>query len=151
MGVVTDRRLSDFLDHEHDRRVRIRTSQPNTTLTPRSSNSGIEDIVLVDASRGSVLIRLPEPLEGQHYTVKRIDNITTNYVTIVDTNGGTIDDKVSFTLTGQYQAVELIASGRNWKVIGEGIAIINLTTQVTGILPVANGGNALLWYTYYGL
>lgn len=65
----------------------------NTTLTTK------DDVVLVDASGGSITITLPNILsDGMQYKLKRTDATTSSTVTIQGTGGQTIDGSTTVTL-----------------------------------------------------
>ncbi|MGH8547528.1 MAG: hypothetical protein ACRERU_02785 [Methylococcales bacterium] len=70
--------------------------------------------LLVDASAGPVTLTLPStsnqygPHPGMLITIKRIDNMLGNAVTIKAGNGNTIEGMVSLTLDSQYAFIRLV-------------------------------------------
>lgn len=73
------------------------------------------EIILVDASSGSITITIPAPVEGAEIIVKKIDN-TTNTVTLSPTSGN-IDGYDSIVMTTQNEAYHLISDGDNWYIV----------------------------------
>lgn len=74
---------------------------------------------LVDATSGSVTITLPTAVNNTAaFIIKKIDS-STNTV-IVDGNASeTIDGDTTITIYDQYNYIEIISDGTNWKVINE--------------------------------
>ncbi len=74
-----------------------------------------DDVILVNATSGSVTISLPASgsNEGKEYLIIKTD-ASANTVT-VDPNGAeTINGDSTIVLGGQYQALEIVSDGSNW-------------------------------------
>ncbi|KKN35532.1 hypothetical protein LCGC14_0782660 [marine sediment metagenome] len=78
----------------------------------------IDDVILVDASAGAVIITLPAAADrnGKRYDIKKID-ATANTVTIDGNAVETIDDGLIAVLTTQYEAVALISDATEWWIM----------------------------------
>lgn len=91
---------------------------PISTSSSLTENIGLYT-KLVDATSGSVTITLPTAVNNTAaFIIKKIDS-STNTV-IVDGNASeTIDGDTTITIYDQYNYIEIISDGTNWKVINE--------------------------------
>lgn len=91
---------------------------PISTSSSLTENIGLYT-KLVDATSGNVTITLPTAVENfAAFIIKKIDS-STNTV-IVDGNASeTIDGDTTITIYDQYNYIEIISDGTNWKVINE--------------------------------
>ena len=91
---------------------------PISTSSSLTENIGLYT-KLVDATSGNVTITLPTAVENfAAFIIKKIDS-STNTV-IVDGNASeTIDGDATITIYDQYNYIEIISDGTNWKVINE--------------------------------
>lgn len=81
------------------------------TITNDYTTTDTDCFFKADCSSNDVNINLSTAIVGKVYTVKRIDN-STNSLNIL----GTIDGNTNITLTGQYQAINLIYDGTDWSI-----------------------------------
>lgn len=91
--------------------------------------------ILVDATDGDVVLSLPAALAtGQFYRIKRIDNNSSNNVTIQPDGSDLIDGDPSLILTSQYQVTTLVdAANGFWDkglfipptILPEDLALLN--------------------------
>lgn len=91
--------------------ARVVSVSTNTVLTI------VNDVVLVNASGSAVNITLPSPASGKILTIKRIDGITYNAVSILPSASETIDGTSLKSIVGQYDAVQVVSDGTNWFII----------------------------------
>jgi len=86
----------------------ISTQTVNYTITSTDST------ILAD---GAITITLPSAsgIAGRQYTIK---NISSSTVTVAS-NGGTIDDSTTLSLTSDNEAITVQSDGTNWYVINE--------------------------------
>jgi hypothetical protein len=80
---------------------------------------GTDETVLGNAGATDITLTLPTAVghAGERMRVKRINSAAGNV--IVDGNGSeTIDGGLTYTLTNQYQFVELESDGANWLIVG---------------------------------
>jgi len=93
---------------------------PIATKTSAYTISESDSTILVDATSAAFTITLPTAvgIAGRSYTIKKIDS-SINNVTL-DANGTqTIDGNLSYTLLGQWKAVQVQSDGANWVVISK--------------------------------
>lgn len=103
-----------------------------------------DDVILVDATDGNVIITLPPIVQvlpqNSPFTVKKID-ASANTVTIASSDN--IDGAASTTITAQNNAKAFLTDGSTWWMIGDfsvsSGAGIN-TLAAVGAAPNANGG-----------
>ena len=77
-----------------------------------------EDVILVDATTGSVILDLPaaSTANGKRFDIKKIDSSVNNI--IIDGNlSETIDDSLTLTITVQYESFTIISNGTAWYII----------------------------------
>jgi len=74
------------------------------------------DVVLADATGGSIIVTLPEPLLGIVVIVKRL-NSGANSVIIIPNGTEKIDNGTSLTITTQYNSYTMTSDGTDWWVI----------------------------------
>lgn len=91
------------------------------TLT--SSSSLTETIglytKLIDATSGNVTITLPTAAGNMAaFIIKKIDS-SANTVIIDGNSSETIDGDTTVTIYDQYNYIEIISDGTNWKIINE--------------------------------
>jgi hypothetical protein len=80
-----------------------------------------DEVILADATTSLLNIHL-EPAatagEGRVITVKRLDNVLANVITIfTGTTGETIDGVATKTLNAQYDSITIICNGSDWFII----------------------------------
>jgi hypothetical protein len=92
--------------------TKVSTKTSNYTVTTSDS------FVLVNATSGAVTVTLPTSVgsDGRQYTIKKTDS-TTNPVTVATTSSQTIDGASTYTLTTQFQLLNIISDGANWSVL----------------------------------
>ena len=88
------------------------------TVSEDYEPTGVVDVILADASRGSLDITLPAAAtcEGRAYYIKKIDS-SSNYVDILAEDGGDIDGEDDQYLTVQNDAVKVVSDGSVWWVL----------------------------------
>lgn len=74
------------------------------------------DVVLVNAGGGAITITLPSPSDGKLLYIKKTDS-SVNLVSIIPSGVDLIDGTSQKTITGQYDAIELVSDGINWYII----------------------------------
>lgn len=75
------------------------------------------EVVLVNASSGSVGISLPTAVNNKNlYTVKKIDS-SSNNVVITTSGSETIDGGASAILKVRYVSITVVSDGSDWSVI----------------------------------
>jgi hypothetical protein len=114
------------------RRLGINTGSPNsrlhvagaiaTALVSKAADylaTESDSIVLVDATAGNVNITLPTAagITGREYTVKRIDSIVLNSVSVTPNGAETIDGATPYSLAAQWKYVRIASDGTNWMVV----------------------------------
>lgn len=108
----TDSNLTDILTRNHnDLQFNNKAVITDYTL------SYLDDVVLVDATAGDIIITMPSVAiaTGSH-SIKKID-ATVNTVTIVPAGADTVEDDVSLIVSQQYDAPLLAPYGTNWSVV----------------------------------
>lgn len=78
------------------------------------------NVILVDATAGSVSVNLPTDLamcKGRNYTIKKIDASGNNVAISGGTN--TIDNLLFQNLTNQWDFITIINDGNQWYIIGK--------------------------------
>ncbi len=74
-----------------------------------------DDVVLADASGGSVTLTLPALVSGKIFTIKCVD--ATNTVILAAAGSDTIDGAATKTLTTLYAAITIIGGPAEWHVL----------------------------------
>jgi hypothetical protein len=93
----------------------------NLAVTQTSINYNAlltDDVILVDASSGTVTVTLPAASgnAGKVYQIKKIDS--SGNTVIIDGDGAeTIDEAPTLTTTVQYEAFTLVCDGTEWWII----------------------------------
>jgi hypothetical protein len=89
----------------------------NTGKTANHSLLSSERIIRADATSGDITITLPTAatIDGRPYQIKKIDS-STNIVILATTSSQTIDGLLTWELRQQYDFVEVVSNGTNWKV-----------------------------------
>lgn len=90
-------------------------------VTGAYTMTAVNGFVGVDATAGAITITLPDPTDiaGQLHIVKKID-ASANAVTIVSTGATGIDGVASIALAAQWDAVQVMAVGTTWYIVGVG-------------------------------
>lgn len=120
----TNQTQSDVPDDEQitaaewNNHVADQQSRGYDTVTTVTGNYTIaeNEVVLADASGGSITVTLPSPSESGIITVKKTDS-SSNSVVIATPNSESIDGGASLTITGQYVSRELVSDGTNFYII----------------------------------
>lgn len=82
-----------------------------------SPSATISEVVLANASSGSITITLPSATSNTNlYIVKKVDN-SSNNVTIATVSSQTIDGGSTAVLRVQFVSVMLVSDGSNWNVV----------------------------------
>jgi len=92
-----------------------------TPVNSVSTNTTLDDtyeIVLVDATSGTVTIVLPTAvgITGRKYYVKKIDS-SSNLVTIDGNGSETIDDALTQSIGTRYNVFMVVSNGTNWSIL----------------------------------
>lgn len=92
------------------------------TVTSYSSTTSIsaeDDVILMDASGGSITLTLPNAVTypGKIIKAKRIDSTVANSAVLDGVGSQTIDGILSFNLRTQYSYVEIVSDGTNWAIL----------------------------------
>jgi len=97
----------------------------NTTTTTAPGSGGTynvsagDSVVLVNASSGVCTVKLPSPVLGREYTIKKIDSAA--HTVTISTTSGTIDGSSTNTsLTAQWYYLTVTSDGTNWFIVGAG-------------------------------
>jgi len=91
--------------------VTSHTITQNTTIT---SNTGIEEIHLIDNSSNNLVFTIPGGTSaGYKYQLKRLGTGTLS----IQASSGTIDANNSFSLASRYDSVTLVSDGTNYHII----------------------------------
>ncbi len=131
------------VSEEFKQAIRVATTSPVTV------SSATDAAVVTDLSvAGAVTVNLPAGTNKQIFVI--VDgkgDATTNNITINRNGSDTIAGQTSLVLNHNRQAVMLQyhAATTDWKILVNSLypGTINLTSDVTGILPVANGGTGI--------
>lgn len=95
----------------------IISTTTNVTTISSSNYTALEsdDLILCNCNLNNINIALPaaSSLQGHEYTIKKIDS-TANTVTINPNGAETIDGESSYTLSSQYQVIQIRSDGTNW-------------------------------------
>jgi hypothetical protein len=90
------------------------------TVTTKSSNYGItatDEVVLGNASGGSILLTLPTAVGNTNlYRIKKTDS-SANTVTVGTTASQTIDGSTTAVIRVQNVSVSVVSDGANWFII----------------------------------
>jgi len=96
------------------------TSSNAHTVVTKTSNytaTTADEVILVDATNGSVTITLPTAVGNVNmYDIKKIDT-SANQVTIATTSSQTIDGGSSARINVQYASVSVISNNANWFIL----------------------------------
>lgn len=123
--------------------IRVATSSPVTV------SATTDCTIATDLSvAGAVTVNLPAGINRQIFIIADgKGDATTNNVTINRNGSDTIAGATSLVLNHNRQAVALQyhAATTDWKILYNNIApgTVSLTSDVTGVLPVANGGTGI--------
>lgn len=95
--------------------------------------------IMANAGGGAFAITLYNVLQnaGKRLIVKKIDN-SVNAVTVSRGGSATIDGATDFILANQWDTVELLCDGTNWRVLSDPLAIAargSRSTSQTGVNP----------------
>lgn len=95
-----------------------RNSGKSTFTVPVTVNytASQNDLVLADATGGTITVTLPTPSLGMTVVVKRL-NAGANTVIIVPSAGGLIDNGATLTISIQYNSYTMVSDGTNWWII----------------------------------
>ena len=89
------------------------------TSTPISASANEnQKVFFVSASLGDTLMTLHEAsaITGRQYTFKKTD-ATVNQVVVSGTGSDTIDGQSTYTLTNQYEVINVMSDGSQWYII----------------------------------
>ncbi len=88
------------------------------TVTSDYTATTDDDVILVDATSGSVTITLPSAvgISGEVYHVKKIDS-TNNTVIIESEGSSTIDGETSEFIMVQWTSLQIVSNGTNWFIV----------------------------------
>jgi hypothetical protein len=108
----------DFDDAPIDRAADVAEPTPILTdLTVRTKTGNYTashgDVILADATGGSITITLPAAAEGRQVTVKRV-NSGSNTVTIDPPGSVTVDGAATLAVGAQWASKTVISDGVNW-------------------------------------
>lgn len=96
----------------------------NTALNVITATSGVtllassNQVILADATSGNVQLNLNDltSIVGKLIYVKKIDSSSNLVIMYISSGASVFDGADSFRLEGQYDAVQLISDGTNWRV-----------------------------------
>jgi hypothetical protein len=88
----------------------------NVTTVTSNITATTGQVVLADASGGSVGVTLPTPANGETVTVKKIDS-SANPVVIATPGTETIDGQSTIDISNQFGARETVSDGSNYFII----------------------------------
>lgn len=126
--------------------VKMKQAVRKALTTPVTVNATTDCIVVTQlTSPGAVTVNLPAGSAGQIFAiVDGTGDAATNNVTINRNGSDTIAGATTTVLNHNRQVVWLAYSSTDtdWKIINKNLppGSVSLTTDVTGILPTANGG-----------
>ena len=103
------RRLSIVLSTPSDSYIAIRTVTSSYTIDDS------DNVILVDATSGSVTITLPNSVDNRTVVVKKIDN--SNNVTIATSGSELIDGAAIKILSNRYESLWLAAFSSDWYIL----------------------------------
>ncbi len=109
-------------------------------------------LVLIDAENASVTVNLLAAAtagDGFRVSFKRVGGAS-NTITIDGSGAETIDGAANITIDNDDDVVTLRCDGTGWQIDG-GDRSASLTADVTGTLPVANGGSGRATHTAYAV
>ncbi len=87
------------------------------TKTANYTISAADDVILGDATAGSITITLPTAVGiVKSFTVKKVDS-SANTVTINTTGGQTIDGSASIVISVQNTSKTVVSDNANWQLI----------------------------------
>lgn len=89
-----------------------------STVTASETTSGVEDVVLADASGGAFTLTLKTPIVGgQEIIVKKTD-ATANAVTVATEGSEQIDDADTQVLSSQYDKIRVVSDDNDeWHIL----------------------------------
>ena len=88
-----------------------------TTKTGNYTATTSDEVILVNASGGSVTITLPTAVGNTNlYTIKKTDS-SSNSVIIATTSSQTIDGGTTATMLVQYASISVVSNNANWFII----------------------------------
>jgi len=87
------------------------------TAQAAAYGANFDDFILGDASLGGFNITLPTVagMSGGRLCVKKTD-ATVNIVSLVTTDGATIDGAATLAVTNQYESFIITTDGGNWHI-----------------------------------
>lgn len=88
----------------------------NTEISASANEN--QKVFFVSASLGDTLMTLHEAsaITGRQYTFKKTD-ATVNQVVVSGTGSDTIDGQSTYTLTNQYEVINVMSDGSQWYII----------------------------------
>ncbi len=120
------------------------TTLATATKTTNYTVTTTDAVILADATSGNVTITLPAASgsTGYRFYIKRVDNTTTNSVTITPNGGDVIDGFNGISVVSQYDSYELVSNGTNWYIIARNTLNTAVTTSVIGFRSVSTATQA---------
>ncbi len=99
----------------------LTASASSLAVTSKTANYTIttsDDLVLASAAGGAFTVTLPTAVgkTGRIFKIKRT-NSGSNNVTVGTTSSQTIDGSTTYTISTQYQSIDVISDGSNWHII----------------------------------
>ena len=93
-----------------------RLSQRSITVT--TDHVASEDIVLADATAGTVTVTLVPASDWTDKTVRvKKLNSNANPINIIVSGGGTIDESATASIATQYDVLQLMSDGAAWYIV----------------------------------
>ncbi|HSX05827.1 MAG TPA: hypothetical protein VLF69_05130 [Candidatus Saccharimonadales bacterium] len=114
------------------------------TKTTNYTVTTTDAVILADATSGNVTITLPAAsgASGYRFYIKRVDNTTTNSVTITPNGSDTIDGFTGISVVSQYDTYELVSNGTTWYIIATNLLATETTTSTIGFRSVSTATQA---------
>lgn len=114
-------------------------------ISANYSTTASDDVILVDASAGSVEVTLDSAatLSGKMLTIKKTDASWQKIVTIVAIGGEMVDSATTTSLNTQNEVVSIVSDGTNWKVASRTIPGKAISTGIT--TNIIGGNEKLFW------
>ena len=91
------------------------------TKTADYTATSDDDIIMVDTGAGAVVITLPAPVSGKHYTIKVIEASATTTVGTLTTQ--LIDGAATVVLSTLYDWIHVVSDGVNWFIISSQVGV----------------------------
>lgn len=93
-------------------------SNVSNTNTAIGSGQNNQTVYFVSASLGDTLMTLhnASDVAGRQYTFKKTD-ATANQVVVSGTGSDTIDGQSTYTLTNQYEVINVVSNGSEWYIV----------------------------------